>query len=626
MTSGRKPSLTRRSSRALSFAEVEFENGSTARLGQLSELDFTNLSLSPDGSKINHLTLAQGYASFTVIPRRGDVYVVHAAGSAYKAADKTMFRVDLQDAGQRLEVFKGKVEAQSPYGNGLVAKNQELQIVPGSSNPFQITNGVTEDAWDKWVAKRQQTETVASNHGTNHGVGNSLYGWSDLAYYGAWTNLPGYGSCWAPSMGAGWSPYSIGRWAWYPGFGYTWISALAWGWLPFHYGSWINPAGFGWCWQPGGFSTWSPGLVTWYQGPGWIGWAPRNYVGASGARPVCRPGQVCSTAVSLNTFQRGRQISPRDVLRVNPFRGRSVNSPTIPLTRTLRLPGPAVAGAPFTTTMRRAAGAPGGARLVTSPSATRLRVRRIGAAPNRVFAAGSIRGTWNVKPHAARAFNMQTRHLMNGTRPATSASPNGAVAGKPGKIVGSPSGRPANSFRGNRTVNNDMLRPSRMAVGRTIPHTGTHPAQLTSIPVSNLGARKGAMRHSSSLAPSARTTGNEVQMPTFPQRRMRNSHRNGFPSGNRSTGNIGNAQSRSQRQMNRRSGMSQPGVQRAPASRPSSRGFGGGGMMNRSSGRMGGGMRSSSPGGMGGGMRSSPPRSAGGGMRQGGSSPHGPHH
>jgi len=608
---------------ANSFAEVEFENGSTARLGQLSELDFTNLSLSPDGNKINHLTLAQGYATFTVVPKRGDVYVVHAAGSAYTAADKTMFRVDLQESGQRLEVFKGEVEAQSSYGNGLVAKNQELQLVPGSNNPFQITNGVTEDAWDQWVAKRQQTETVAFNRGgsanLNGPAGSSLYGWSDLSYYGAWTDLPGYGSCWAPSMGAGWSPYSIGRWAWYPGFGYTWISALPWGWLPFHYGSWINPAGNGWCWQPGGFSNWSPGLVTWYQGPGWIGWAPRTYTGASGAQPVCRVGQVCSTAVSLNTFQGGRPISPNDVVRVNPLRGRLVTSPSVPLTRNLRLPGPAVDGVQFRSTMHRlrgsTVGGSGPARLATSSNASRMQVRRIGAAPSRVFATGSIRGAWDVQPHAATVFNPQTHRFVNGSRPAMSASPHSVVAGQPGTIVGTPAGRSVNSFHGRPAVNNDMLRPSRLAVGRATPHTGSHPAGLTSIPISNLGTRRGAMHHMT-LAPSARAAGNEVQMPSFPQHQMRNSRQNGFPTRNRSMGNFGNARSRSQQQMNRRSGMSQQRVERAPSSRPSSRGFGGGGMMNRSSGQMGGGMRSSSPGGMGGGMR------AGGG----GGGAHGPHH
>jgi len=51
------------------FAEVEFENGSTVRLGQLSTLEFTQLALGSDGSKINCLTMPQGYATFHAAPK-----------------------------------------------------------------------------------------------------------------------------------------------------------------------------------------------------------------------------------------------------------------------------------------------------------------------------------------------------------------------------------------------------------------------------------------------------------------------------------------------------------------------------------------------------------------------------
>jgi len=40
-----------------SFAEIEFENGSTGRLGQLSIIDFDQLALAPSGGKVNRMTL-----------------------------------------------------------------------------------------------------------------------------------------------------------------------------------------------------------------------------------------------------------------------------------------------------------------------------------------------------------------------------------------------------------------------------------------------------------------------------------------------------------------------------------------------------------------------------------------
>jgi len=500
---------------ANSFAEVEFENGSTARLGQSSELDFTNLSLSPEGGKSNQMTLAQGYASFSVVPERGDVYEIHAAGATYAATAKTIFRVDLGQGDQRLEVFKGKVDAQTPYGNRTIAKDHVLDLVPGSANTFQETKGITEDAWDRWVGKRQQTETLASNRvgpkDANWSAGSSLYGWNDLSYYGNWSYLPGFGYGWIPMMGAGWSPYSIGSWSWYPGMGYTWISGLPWGWLPFHYGNWSYMTGYGWCWLPGNFSNWSPGLVTWYQGSGWVGWAPRTYGGSSGTPTTCPSGQNCSTAVSLNTFQSGRPISPNDVVRVNPFRGRAITSPTAPLTQSLRLPGPPAAGVALTTTTE-AVGDSG------------ARVRRIAAAPTRIFARSTVRGAWDVQPHAPAVFDRHTRSFVD------------------------------RSSRGFRSLQRDAVNPER-------------------------------------------------RMPDFRQ--------NNLPARNRS---MENSQFRRQGEMNRRSTVQQQGVQRAPASRPSSGGFGAGQGMGQSHESMGGGVRSGSSGGMGGGMRGG----AGGGMQGGG--------
>jgi Family of unknown function (DUF6600)/FecR protein len=555
---------------ANSFAEVEFENGSTVRLGQSSELDFTNLSLSPEGGKINRMALARGYATFAVMPEKDDVYQIQAAGSTYSSTAQSMFRIDMDQNSQRLEVFKGEVAVRSPYGSGTIAKNQVVELEPGNANPFRVTEGVTEDDWDRWVSKRQQTQTVASNKGAPGGsglpAGSSLYGWNDLSYFGAWNDLAGYGSCWSPTMGAGWSPYSIGRWSYYPGMGYTWISGLPWGWLPFHYGSWVYPAGYGWCWLPGNFSYWSPGLVTWYQGPNWVGWAPMPYSGGSGTRALCPSGQNCSTVVSLNTFQSGRPISPKDVLGMHGVRGRSVASPTAPLTRNLRLPGPALTGSPFASTN-------------DTGGSSGVRARRIGAAPTRVFARGTIPGPWDVQPHAS-AFRPIQGNAANRER-----RMHGAVT---------TSGRSTNSFRGNPAVNNDMLLPSRTALGRATAHPGVGPRQLTSLPISSERTRGGAIHHSSSLVPSARPSGNEAGMRSFQEPRMPVFRQERFPR-NRS---MENSQSRRQMQMNQRSNMSQQRVQSAPASRPSSGGFGGERTMGQSHESMGGGMR----GGMGGGM------------------------
>src|SRR5262249_37840076 len=87
----------------------------------------------------------------------------------------------------------------------------------------------------------------------NHDYVQGGYGVSDLNYYGAFFNAPGYGNLWQPYfVNAGWDPFMNGMWAWNPGYGYTWVSAYPWGWTPFHCGSWLFGQSFGWAWQPGG--------------------------------------------------------------------------------------------------------------------------------------------------------------------------------------------------------------------------------------------------------------------------------------------------------------------------------------------------------------------------------------
>ena len=70
---------------------------------------------------------------------------------------------------------------------------------------------------------------------------SSAFGYQDLAYYGGFMSVPGYGLAWQPygaSSWMGWDPYMSGAWAFTPGFGYAWASAYPWGWLPYHYGAW----------------------------------------------------------------------------------------------------------------------------------------------------------------------------------------------------------------------------------------------------------------------------------------------------------------------------------------------------------------------------------------------------
>jgi hypothetical protein len=352
-----------------SFAEVQFENGGTIRLGQLAMLDFTQLALTAGGGKINHVQLEQGYATFHARLDNGeDSYEVTTPSGTLTAQDNTLFRVDLDRGLERVEVFKGTVDVASNLGTWALEKNSVLELTPGASEPATLSEGITKDEWDHWVEDREnRVETAQAGPLPSNYTNNSedlRYGWSDLGEYGNWSYLPGWGYGWIPTaMGYGWAPYSMGRWCWYPGWGYTWISAEPWGWLPYHYGAWELVPGVGWVWFPEDFGMWSPALVTWYAGPGWIGWVPQPHPvhggptanpGAAGINGIPRPHPVHGkptpnpgvdgapgggAVVSADTFRRGGVVNSASALGFNPSTGEKIDGPGIQPTVATMLPG-----------------------------------------------------------------------------------------------------------------------------------------------------------------------------------------------------------------------------------------------------------------------------------------------
>ena len=293
-----------------SFAEVEFENGSTARLGELSHLTFDQLALDAEGNKLNRMTFEQGYATFHFLPEKHDTYSVKIADATLTPSGKSIFRTDLEKGHVRVEVFNGSVEVVARAGSEKLGKDKTLEYDTSTTEvAFNTRHGMVKDDWDKWTEARDSQATLALNDQAV-AVHGPAYGWSDLDAYGEWAMIPGFGYGWSPYAAMGWAPYTMGMWNWYPGMGYTWIAGEPWGWLPYHYGMWNYSAEFGYFWMPGDFDFWSPALVSWYSGPGWIGWSPLGLNSRAGlSRPV--------TTVSGAAFQAGRLITPETVNHVD---------------------------------------------------------------------------------------------------------------------------------------------------------------------------------------------------------------------------------------------------------------------------------------------------------------------
>ena len=100
---------------------------------------------------------------------------------------------------------------------------------------------------------------------------------AQLAPYGGWVEIPGYGLCWRPTVQdaeLGWRPYfNAGHWD-YTDDGWYWRSDYPWGEYAFHYGRWARDARYGWVWMPG--YEWAPAWVCWRnaEAEGFCGWAP----------------------------------------------------------------------------------------------------------------------------------------------------------------------------------------------------------------------------------------------------------------------------------------------------------------------------------------------------------------
>lgn len=185
---------------------------------------------------------------------------------------KGLYRVNVDPSGLvEVVVRRGKAEVETGAGKRDVNNGELLRL--DNQGRREIAYGYYEDNLDLW-SDRQDSRYYTSRSVAY--VGGTYYpGVWDLDYYGQWVYYPSYGRVWVPSVSVGWVPFRHGRWGYYS-FGWTWISYEPWGWLPYHYGNWVYHHSR-WCWVPGGFHTWSPAVVNFYYGNGYVGWTPRYW-------------------------------------------------------------------------------------------------------------------------------------------------------------------------------------------------------------------------------------------------------------------------------------------------------------------------------------------------------------
>jgi hypothetical protein len=295
-------------------AEIEFEDGSTLRIVPDTNVVFDQMGLRDSGAKFTSVNLQQGTAYFDL--RRKDKkeeFTISAGGQQrLELHHSARFRVDVDPTGLKLAVFDGEVQFDGPGKSVAVKKNETLDT--DRTDRFYTSKNITPEPYDSWMKEREQYRKQYSNN-SSYNLSSSLYGQTDLNYYGNFFNSP-YGYVWRPwYASAAWDPFLDGAWVFYPGFGYNWVSAHPWGWLPYHYGSWVYFQPYGWCWRPGRvWNNWSPVAVIGNPRPGFVPPRPPTTPPARGNGGVVVVGRGPNPGIVHNPRLEDRNPSGQQTL------------------------------------------------------------------------------------------------------------------------------------------------------------------------------------------------------------------------------------------------------------------------------------------------------------------------
>jgi hypothetical protein len=279
-------------------AEIEFEDGSTLRLTPNTTVEFNTLGLSDSGKRISVINLVEGMAYVNWLGKSGDQFSLNFAREKIALDRAAHFRVETSPQVAKMAVFKGNVDVDGPAGKVVVEKKKTASFDAADNDKYSIAKNVEEaplDSWDKEASSYH--DQYAKNNSSPYG-----YGVSDLNYYGAYSNVPGYGMMWQPYFtGVGWDPFMNGAWSFYPGSGFMFASAYPWGWMPYHYGNWMFVPGMGWMWEPGGWNSFT-------TVPRYAGTLPANF------HPLVPPATGTVRTVLVGRAGTGSALAPSRVV------------------------------------------------------------------------------------------------------------------------------------------------------------------------------------------------------------------------------------------------------------------------------------------------------------------------
>jgi len=237
------------------IAEVEFEDNSTLRLGPESAVEFSELSRLGTGGTVSSVHILKGLAYVTLVKSRGNDFNLLLGSHKIAVPAGTHIRLQVNSNDARLAVLDGALNVDGPEGPVEVSKKKTVTLLMEEGINPVVAKTVVAGPFDSWDKQASEYHARVAAMGA-FGGSPYAYGTSDMAYYGAFSEVGGCGSMWRPYFAsASWEPYGAGAWAYYQGAGYSFVSPYPWGWTPYHFGSWSYCPNAGWGWQPGG--SWS---------------------------------------------------------------------------------------------------------------------------------------------------------------------------------------------------------------------------------------------------------------------------------------------------------------------------------------------------------------------------------
>ncbi|HEY2001301.1 MAG TPA: FecR family protein, partial [Acidobacteriaceae bacterium] len=176
-------------------AEVEFTDGSVARVTPNSQLRLDKLPAADERDQPTEVTMLSGLGYFELNTANGQHFVVHFNAAQAQPVTNSIFRINLDNAPE-VSVFVGTVRASvSGAFDQTVEEGRSLHFAADDVSNV-TTASIQGDTWDQWnqdrdnqIAQQAQQQTTARE---TSGATDEP-GWDDLDANGDWYPVEGYG-------------------------------------------------------------------------------------------------------------------------------------------------------------------------------------------------------------------------------------------------------------------------------------------------------------------------------------------------------------------------------------------------------------------------------------------------